>query len=395
MIAMVCPHCGNRLSIPEGYAGKSGKCKKCGGHIAVPRPQTHGIQKEARAIPGEGCSTALPDAQWLCDPNNWLAVRMKRKFAQGSGTYDSKAAASDALRAAHEIFPTVANAYVPSGKTTSAAVALIVLSSLPLAGVLATVWALVVYALNLCVVVPVMFIGKLFGGLDIVGACMALLFCVPAVAKAWVWSAAWLTSRTLAGLIGHRFSNRTASVPATAACVVVICATCILAVHGLALARGTKDNDVIHGMVLGFVFLAGVGVWAARRAAVTTASLVRNDPYCELTNMFLPRARSVSFELRFAEDFLSLLASRDYEAIGRLNVLIGGKKTGSRVQFTLYANEEDPSPYAVGYVDVVAIFREVYSSPFPDASPYMEDTWLTYSARADQTTIQTILRVIH
>ena len=39
MIAVECPHCGKRLSIPERYAGQTGKCNACEGRIVVPLRQ--------------------------------------------------------------------------------------------------------------------------------------------------------------------------------------------------------------------------------------------------------------------------------------------------------------------------------------------------------------------
>ena len=36
MIVVICPHCGRELSIPEQYAGQTGKCRHCEKMIAVP-----------------------------------------------------------------------------------------------------------------------------------------------------------------------------------------------------------------------------------------------------------------------------------------------------------------------------------------------------------------------
>lgn len=36
MIEISCPHCGEMLHVPEKYAGQAGRCKHCGGAVAVP-----------------------------------------------------------------------------------------------------------------------------------------------------------------------------------------------------------------------------------------------------------------------------------------------------------------------------------------------------------------------
>lgn len=39
MISFECGHCGNGIKLPDGAAGKKGKCNKCGEMITVPRPE--------------------------------------------------------------------------------------------------------------------------------------------------------------------------------------------------------------------------------------------------------------------------------------------------------------------------------------------------------------------
>lgn len=53
-----CPHCDTPLTIPDKYAGRSGKCRTCGGVIAIPtaipaiRAQPPQLRRRARGVPG-------------------------------------------------------------------------------------------------------------------------------------------------------------------------------------------------------------------------------------------------------------------------------------------------------------------------------------------------------
>lgn len=51
MIALICTQCNSKLSVPDSFAGKRGKCKKCGSLIDIPSLSTHEDTLEPPALP--------------------------------------------------------------------------------------------------------------------------------------------------------------------------------------------------------------------------------------------------------------------------------------------------------------------------------------------------------
>ncbi len=48
MLEISCPHCGEVLHVPEKYAGQTGRCKHCGGAVAVPPLEGEGGGEDTR-----------------------------------------------------------------------------------------------------------------------------------------------------------------------------------------------------------------------------------------------------------------------------------------------------------------------------------------------------------
>lgn len=51
MITVICPECHEILSVPAQFAGRSGRCRKCGGQISVPAEAAARALPENQAIP--------------------------------------------------------------------------------------------------------------------------------------------------------------------------------------------------------------------------------------------------------------------------------------------------------------------------------------------------------
>jgi DNA-directed RNA polymerase subunit RPC12/RpoP len=67
MIRWLCPHCGAQLRVPEGQAGRTGRCPRCRGRVTVPpRPAEEAPADKARAAAPTGAlrkplDDAFPD----------------------------------------------------------------------------------------------------------------------------------------------------------------------------------------------------------------------------------------------------------------------------------------------------------------------------------------------
>lgn len=48
-IAVVCPHCDANYSVDPKFAGKAGRCKKCGGAVVVPDRELGAFEREMEA----------------------------------------------------------------------------------------------------------------------------------------------------------------------------------------------------------------------------------------------------------------------------------------------------------------------------------------------------------
>jgi len=391
MIPITCPYCGKKLSIPEQYAGQKGKCNKCGGRITVPTllSDVANVRDAAEQVVA---SSGLPDIRALQDPKNWLSVQKNREFAHAPAVYRNKSAARAALSAVHEVFPTVPDAYKPSGKTTGAAVATMLLFTVPLGCLLAIGVRLIV-----AVAVPVFWFLETEltrGMLTVVASMVGLVFL--AVTETW---ACLLSAGVLVGIIGHRFSNRSPGMAVVAALITCACATYCLLVPGMGMVKQESHpgyDAQRFGIVVG-------GLVTAIVAATIAGKAVSRDRYCELTHRFLPRARSVAVDLSFAENLLALLANGEYRLIGQILPFVMPKTTGSRAQLVVDADEHVSSVHRSGYVDVWIHFDKRYS--FREAAdeqiegqiPLEEriaESWLAYSAYLDPAAAHRVLSAI-